>query len=59
MRIELEEELKDVKDPRYKPIRAIHHTLRYPALVEYLAGLFDLDWVLWDGVSYKRHFQNK
>jgi len=28
VRIELEEELKDVKDPRYKPIRAIHHTLR-------------------------------
>merc|ERR1719500_2630354 len=24
----LEEELKDVEDPRYKPIRAIHHTLR-------------------------------
>jgi len=26
--VELEEELKDVEDPRYKPIRAIHHTLR-------------------------------
>merc|ERR1711990_71139 len=28
VRIDLEEELKDVKDPRYKPIQAIHHTLR-------------------------------
>merc|ERR1711990_1041659 len=28
VRIDLEEELRDVKDPRYKPIRAIHHTLR-------------------------------
>ena len=29
MRLELEEELKEVEEPRYKPIRAIHHTLRY------------------------------
>merc|ERR1711971_547823 len=28
VRLELEDELKDVKDPRYKPIQAIHHTLR-------------------------------
>ena len=28
--VELEEELKEVEDPRYKPIRAIHHTLRCP-----------------------------
>merc|ERR1712181_152801 len=27
VRLELEDELKDVKDPRYKPIQAIHHTL--------------------------------
>ena len=27
--VSLEDELKEVEDPRYKPIRAIHHTLRY------------------------------
>ena len=30
--VELEEELKEVEDPRYKPIRAIHHTLRCPVV---------------------------
>ena len=39
--VELEEELKDVEDPRYKPIRAIHHTLR--CLVMSLVCL------IWDG----------
>merc|ERR1712181_125845 len=34
VRLELEDELKDVKDPRYKSIQAIHHTLRNGVLYQ-------------------------